>query len=100
AIDRLVDADPAASAQPPLVQPFLTALVVFNLILLAVAPVLFRWRARRIEAVAPRPVPFGFSPRRLVETAAIFVAALLPASFLANAVPWWRLPGAGAAHLA
>jgi hypothetical protein len=39
------------------------------------------------------------SPRRIVEIAALWVAALLPASFLANAAPWWRLPAAGLIHI-
>jgi hypothetical protein len=100
AVDELVDADVAASAQRPLVQPFFTALVVLNLAVLALATLLFRWRARRAEAVARRPVPFGFSPRRMVQIYALWVAALLPASFLANGAPWWRLPAAGLVHVA
>jgi hypothetical protein len=100
AVERLVDADLAAKAQRPLVQPFLTALVVLNLGFLGLILVLIRWRARRLAALAPpRPVPFGVSPRRLLEYAAIGLAALLPASYLANAVPWWRLPAGRLVHI-
>jgi hypothetical protein len=98
ALDELVDADRAAGAQRPLVQPFLTTLVLLNLGFIAVITVSVRWRVRRANAPAPRPIPFGVSPRRLLELGAIALAALLPASFLANAVPWWRLPASGLVH--
>jgi hypothetical protein len=81
------------------VQPFFTVLVLLNLGFLAGVTLLFRMRAKRAASPAPRPVPFGLAPRRLVERAAIALAALVPASFLANAVPWWRWPVAGLLHV-
>ncbi len=99
AIGALVDADRAAVAQRPLVQPFFSVLVLLNLGFLAAVTVLFRMRAIRASAPAPRPIPFGLSPRRLVEQSAITLAALVPASFLANALPWWRFPAAGFFHI-
>ncbi|MDQ1658038.1 MAG: hypothetical protein QOD41_3121, partial [Cryptosporangiaceae bacterium] len=98
-IARLVDDSAAAEASEPLVQPFFTALVVVNLAVIALASVLFRWRARRAVALRRRPIPFGFSPRQLVEVCALWTAAILPASYLANAAPWWRLPGARFVHV-
>jgi hypothetical protein len=98
AVDRLVDDDRAAGAQRPLVQPFLTILVLLNLGFIAVITLSVRWRVRRALALSPRPIPFGLSPRKALERGAIALAALLPASFLANAVPWWRLPAPGLVH--
>ncbi len=99
AVDDMVDADRAALAQRPLVQPFFTVLVLLNLAFLAAIALLFRARAKRATAPAPQPFPFGLSPRRLAERAAMTLAALVPASFLANAVPWWRWPAAGLLHV-
>lgn len=94
-IATLIDADRAAGAHHPLPQLFFTCLVAINIALLVGTTVLLRWRAARAEAVAPRPVPRHLSPRRTVDAAALAVASVLPASFAANALPWWRTPAPG-----
>lgn len=51
------------------------------------------------EAVAPIP-PTRFGWERVVEVAAVAVAALPVASFIAQLVPWWRAPAPIAVHAA
>lgn len=80
-VHNLVDLDSAAQAQRRLVPPFFLVLVLAQALLYALA-----WFAlRHLPADARRRRVL-----RITEVAAVTGAAALPATYLANALPWWR----------
>ncbi len=97
AVAELVDADRAAVAHQPLVQPFFGVLVVANLALMAYATVLFlRRRPRAVgDRGGPSPTwPALMGPLRAeaLEIVAVALAAVPAAGFAANLLAWWRSP--------
>ena len=95
AIRRLTDADRAAAAQRPLVNPYFLLLVVAGLALFAVAAWSFTRAWRR--TAGPRSPRYGPATQgRVVEVLALAAAAAVPASLLADVVPWWRTPAPAA----
>ncbi len=114
-VSALVDADNAAQAPRPWVQPFITVLVVLNVTLLVAAAFFFHRRRCAVEEAQMRlagtkyasavadQITVSIPPKRLrwehvVECAALTLACFPVASFLAQLLPWWRAPFAFAVY--
>jgi hypothetical protein len=99
AIRRLVDADRAAAVQRPLVGPYFLLIVLGGLALFGVAAWSFTRAWRRTGGLrSPRNGPAVQG--RVVEVLALAVATAVPASLLAQVVPWWRTPAPAVVLLA
>jgi hypothetical protein len=95
AVGEMVDADVAAAEQRPLVDRFFTLVVTLGLALYVGAAWTFTraWR-RTAGPRSPRVGPGR--PGAVLEIVALALAAAVPATLLAQVVPWWRTPVPGA----
>jgi hypothetical protein len=91
AVRRLAHADDAATTQRPLVPGYFWLLVAGGLALFAAAAWSFARAWRRTGG--PRSPRYGPATHgRVVEVLALAFAAVVPATLLADVVPWWRAP--------
>ena len=89
----VLDTGRHAVAIQPLIPPFFLALVVINLIFyLLVAIGLNGWVIARLRTRAPVSPP---TVLRFLSVTGVSIAAIPVASYLANALPWWRAGSPG-----
>src|SRR5699024_3759276 len=94
--------------QPPIIPTYFFTMVVLNVALYAAVAVglkrpniskLHAWLHRRTGKAPPQTdnawLPARTNVLRVMRVVALAVAALPPASYLANLVPWWRFEAAG-----
>lgn len=94
AVRQLVDDDRAAAEHRPLVDPYFLLVVVLSLALYAAAAWSFTRAWRR--TAGPRSPRVGLGRHgAVIEVVALALAASVPATLVAQVVPWWRTPVPG-----
>ncbi|MGH3734731.1 MAG: hypothetical protein ACRDT6_03770 [Micromonosporaceae bacterium] len=95
-VAALRDADRAAAVQPRRAYGFGIVLVLVQLLLFGAAiPVL--WRIRRAAATEDESHLVWTAAERALEIVAVAVSLVIPATLLADLVPWWRSGSPGLA---